>query len=228
MKDAPHAKRRGAQLTSMRRANAAKLKAEMAANGPSPLPKEPALIDPSDLIPTDPHKHHADKYDPKYAGFAREMCRLGATDMEVARGLGVSLSVVWRWQAKYEDFFKAFIENKDFCDERVERSLYQRAVGYSYPNVKIFNNGGEPVVVPYIEHVIPDVAAQSKWLKARRRNVWGDKQELNLKGDEAFNEMWNAICTGQVLTLLTKESEETDLYSSGNAGNGMEDKQEET
>ncbi len=205
MKNAAHAKRRGARLTTMRRASYEKIKADIAKKGRSKLPKEPALIDATDIVVVS-NAHHADKYDPKYAGFAREMCRLGATDMEVARGLGVSLSVVWRWQAKYEEFFKACVESKDFCDERVERSLYQRAVGYSYPNVKIFNNNGEPVVVPYIEHIIPDVAAQKHWLRARRREQWGDKQELNLKGDESFNEMWHAICTGQILPLLANPS----------------------
>ncbi len=224
MKDAPHAKRRGARLTAMRRASYLKIKEQIAKKGRSPLPPEPKLldakelIDPQDIPLPDANKHHADKYDPKYANFVAEMCRLGATDMEVARGLGVSLSVLWRWQAKYEDFFKAFLEGKDACDERVERSLYLRAVGYSYPAVKIFNNNGEPVVVPYIEHLPPDVSAQSRWLKSRKKDVWGDKQEVNLTGDKAFSEMWNAICTGQVLPLLGTDT----LYSGGNSGNGEE------
>jgi hypothetical protein len=44
-------------------------------------------------------------------------------------------------------------------DERTQRSLYQRANGYSYDAVKIFMPAGreKPVYAPYVEHVPPDV-----------------------------------------------------------------------
>ena len=53
---------------------------------------------------------------------------------------------------------------------RVERSLYERANGYSYDAVKIFMPAGakKPVYAPYIEHVPPDVTAAIFWLKNRR------------------------------------------------------------
>jgi len=46
-------------------------------------------------------------------------------------------------------------------DSRVERSLYERANGYSYDAVKIFMPAGaqKPVYAPYVEHVPPDVGA---------------------------------------------------------------------
>jgi hypothetical protein len=48
---------------------------------------------------------------------------------------------------------------------RVKRSLYTRAVGYNYEAVKIFMpaNREKPVIVPYIEHVPPDVTAGIFW-----------------------------------------------------------------
>ena len=44
---------------------------------------------------------------------------------------------------------------------RVERSLYQKANGYSYDAVKIFMPAGakKPVYAPYVEHVPPDTTA---------------------------------------------------------------------
>jgi hypothetical protein len=62
-------------------------------------------------------------------------------------------------------------------DNRVERSLYNRAVGYSFQAEKIFcNKDGIVTHVPYIEHVPPDVTAQIFWLKNRDpahwRNAW--------------------------------------------------------
>jgi hypothetical protein len=47
------------------------------------------------------------------------------------------------------------------ADNRVERSLYTRAVGHSYDAVKIFMpaNRSKPVYAPYVEQVPPDVTA---------------------------------------------------------------------
>lgn len=204
MRDKEAIRRRGARLTAIRRASAAKIRAEIATNGRSPLPDEPRLLDPNDLILTAEGKPKTTTtYKPEYANFAAEMCRLGATDMEVARGLGISLSVLWHWQGNHEEFFKAFLEGKDFCDDRVQRALYQRAVGYSHPDLHISSFQGRPVVVPYLKHVPGDVGAQSRWLKARRKGEWADKTEINLTGDDTFNAMWKAISTGQVVPLLT-------------------------
>ena len=48
----------------------------------------------------------------------------------------------------------------------VERSLYSRAVGYSFNSEKIFCNKDREVTrVPIVEHVPPDVTAQIFWLK---------------------------------------------------------------
>jgi len=159
-------------------------------------------MDASDLLLDGDKRKARSKYLPQYANIAAEMCRLGATDIEVARGLGISLSCLWRWQSQHEEFFRAFLEGKDHCDDRVERALYHRAVGYSHPDLHISNYQGTPVVVPYIKHIPPDVAAASRWLKSRRKEQWAENQEINLKGDDAFNEMWKAISAGQVLPVL--------------------------
>jgi hypothetical protein len=61
---------------------------------------------------------------------------------------------------------------KDYADKRVERSLYQRAVGYTYDAVKMFSTPNGIVEVPYREHVPPDVAACFIWLRNWRREEW--------------------------------------------------------
>ena len=67
---------------------------------------------------------------------------------------------------------------KDVADARVERSLYNRAVGYTFDSVKIMQDKGRPVVVPYREHVPPDPGAGFNWLKNRRPEEWRDRREL--------------------------------------------------
>ena len=57
---------------------------------------------------------------------------------------------------------------------------FPRAVGYNYESVKIFMpaNREKPVIVPYIEHVPPDVTAGIFWLKNRDPQHWRDSQQL--------------------------------------------------
>ena len=65
------------------------------------------------------------------------------------------------------------------ADVRVERSLYQRAVGYSYDAVKIFcDKNGKVTRVPYPEHVPPDFTAQIFWLKNRDPAHWRDAWQM--------------------------------------------------
>jgi hypothetical protein len=69
----------------------------------------------------------------------------------------------------------ALAAGKAEADGRVERSLYMRAVGYSYDAEKIFcDKNGNVTKVPYREHVPPDVTAQIFWLKNRDRAHWRD------------------------------------------------------
>jgi hypothetical protein len=62
----------------------------------------------------------------------------------------------------------------------IERSLYTRAVGYSYEAVKIFMPAGrsKPVYAPYTEHVPPDVTAGIYWTKNRMPDRWRDQQNV--------------------------------------------------
>lgn len=194
-------RRRGAKFTANRRALAEKIKKKIKTEGRDPMPEDPPLVDASNLPLGNPN-HTPKGYRPEYANFAREMARLGATDIEIARGLNISMSTMWGWQSRHEDFFTAFLEGKDYCDDRVERALYNRAVGYSYPEVQISVHQGVPVVVPYIKHIPPDSGAATRWLRSRRRDKWAEKTEVTLGGDEQFTQVWQAIAQGQVHAML--------------------------
>jgi hypothetical protein len=64
------------------------------------------------------------------------------------------------------------------ADERVTRSLYQRANGYDYDSEKVFcNAAGEVTRVPVKVHVPPDTVACIFWLKNRRKDLWRDRHE---------------------------------------------------
>lgn len=122
------------------------------------------------------------EYRKQYAKQARQLCELGATDFDLARFFDVTTVTIWRWQIEHREFCNALKAGKDACDDRVERSLYHRAVGYSHEAVKIGFHEGCATEHPYIEHAAPDVGAAKLWLSNRRGDRWRDKQEVDHGG----------------------------------------------
>ena len=118
------------------------------------------------------------KYKKDYAEQARHLCQLGATDFEVAQALGVTTVTVWRWKAQYPEFCNALKAGKEYADERVKRSLYSKAVGYSYESEKLWQYDGKVIRATTTEHVPPSDTAAIIWLKNRDPENWRDKQEV--------------------------------------------------
>lgn len=110
---------------------------------------------------------------------AQKLCEGGATDVEVADCLDISSTTLYRWKAEHPEFREALKAGKAVADDRVERSLYNRAVGYTFDSTKIFMPAGanEPVYAPFREHVPPDVTAAIFWLKNRQPEQWRDKSQ---------------------------------------------------
>ena len=129
-------------------------------------------------------RNHIGGYDPSVAIQARKLCELGATDIEVADFFELDVATIYRWKIEYPDFCDSMKAGKDAADDRVEKSLYNRAVGYSYPAVKIMAVGGKVKQVPYREHVPPDPGAATKWLSARRKEQWRDKPDSGIPAGE--------------------------------------------
>ena len=106
--------------------------------------------------------------------------------MNLLTFFGVNADTIYRWKIEFSEFSEAIKLGKEPADDRVERSLYQRAVGYTFESVKIFMpaKANEPVYAPYREHVPPDTAAASLWLRNRRKDEWRDKQQLEHRGPD--------------------------------------------
>jgi Asp-tRNA(Asn)/Glu-tRNA(Gln) amidotransferase A subunit family amidase len=121
-------------------------------------------------------------YQPEFCQVAHSLAQEGATDREVAEAIDVSERTLYRWKHEHPEFRQALQLGKDAADERVEQSLYRRAVGYSFDAIKIMQNAGEAFVEPYVEHVPPDVGAAKFWLTNRRGQDWREKREHELSG----------------------------------------------
>ena len=129
-------------------------------------------------------------YKPEYALMAAKACQFGATNFELGQMFGVSSSTIVAWTHEHQDFCDAVTCGKDKADERVARSLFNRAVGYSYESEKVFSYQGDIVRTEVVEHVPPDPGAAMNWLKNRRPGEWRDKID-HVHG-----------VTGEVATLL--------------------------
>lgn len=128
-------------------------------------------------------------YRDEFASQAEKLCALGATDIELADFFEVDVRTVYRWKHSHDAFCQALKTGKDIADERVERSLYQRAIGYEQDDVKIFMpaNAAKPVYADYRAKIAPDTTAAIFWLKNRRGDHWREKQEVQHSGEVAFS-----------------------------------------
>ena len=124
------------------------------------------------------------EYDPSMCETVHNLCVSGSTDYEVAEYLEIHVSTLYRWQNEHPELREALKAGKDICDERVERSLYHRAVGYTYNAVHFTSYEGEVTVTPYVEHVPPDVGAATLWLTNRKGADWRAKTDTTIRGDK--------------------------------------------
>lgn len=118
-------------------------------------------------------------YKPEFAEQARKLAKLGATDYEIADFFSVNVVTIYRWKHAHEDFCNALVAGKDALDERVKRSLYQRAVGYTFESEKVFRYEDKIIRAPILEHVPPDPGAAMSWLKNRQPAEWRERIEHN-------------------------------------------------
>lgn len=127
------------------------------------------------------------KYSPTYPTQAQKLCKLGATDWEIADFFGVHVSTVHRWKAEHQEFCDAIKSGKSASDDRVERSLYARALGYEHDDVDIRAVDGVVVQTPVRKFYPPDTTAAIFWLKNRRPKQWRDKQDVEHTGGITVN-----------------------------------------
>lgn len=161
-------------------------------------------------------------YKPEYAEQAKKLCELGATDANIADFFHVTITTIGTWKTQYPEFLTSLKAGKEPADDRVERSLYQRATGYTFDAVKIFppKGDGAPVIVPYREHVPPDTTACIFWLKNRRHQQWRDVHKVEHGQVGEFDAVDNADDLRSRLVAQAKELGQGDIAAalSGSSG----------
>lgn len=125
------------------------------------------------------------KFKPEFERLVMAMAELGATDEQMAKALEVTERTFNNWKKSKPEFFHSLKTAKQVADEAVERSLFQRATGYSHPEEKIFCDKGDIVRAETVKHFAPDTTACIFWLKNRRPDDWRDKVETEHSGSIA-------------------------------------------
>jgi hypothetical protein len=124
------------------------------------------------------------KFRPEMVEQTRKLCLLGATDKDLADFFHVEEATINNWKTAHPEFLESLNAAKAELDGKVVRRLFERALGYSHPAVKIAADAktGASVEVPYIEHYPPDTTAAIFWLKNRQPEKWRDKTEQTQSG----------------------------------------------
>lgn len=90
----------------------------------------------------------------------------------MAEYFNVTEVTINNWKKKYPNFFKSLKRGKDIADNKVIASLFERATGYSHPDVHISNFQGDITITPIIKHYPPEVTACIYWLINRQPDNW--------------------------------------------------------
>jgi hypothetical protein len=151
---------------------------------PTGLPPEPA--------PEPVKMGRPTGYRPEMAAIAKRAMALGATRHELAEILQVNLSTTYSWAIQHEDFAEAIKIGTELSNDRVEASLYRKAVGFEFDSEKVaFGKDGEVLRAKTREVVHPDTGSAIFWLKNRRPDQWRERQEnvnLNVTIEAAFDD----------------------------------------
>ena len=142
-------------------------------------------------------------YKPEYNDQVYKLCLLGATDEEIADFFEVNVSTIQRWKKSHPEFCDSIKKGKIIADAEVVASLFKRATGYEYKEVKsvpaiergnkddqkdnqkekAVDNRKLVVKEVTIKHIPPDPTSMFYWLKNRRPKEWRDKREIEHGGN---------------------------------------------
>ncbi len=149
-----------------------------------------------------------------------KLALLGAKDPEIADALKISVETLDRWKLTRPSFCQSLIDGRDTADANVAKSLYQRALGYSHPDVHITvmkdRDSGEiqKVMTNITKHYPPDTTACAFWLKNRQRDRWRDVSQKEVTGKDGLPIQHNM----NILTLDLSKLSDDELKMCENIG----------
>jgi hypothetical protein len=129
--------------------------------------------------------------------------------VEVADILGIGLATLYRWKLDHPAFLRVFKLGKAEADNRVERSLYSRAIGYDYIAEKPSMTRQGQKTMRYRKHIPPDTTAALWYLKNRRPEQWRD----SLRHEHVATPYDGIESAAELRALLTKQAQALGLIA---------------
>ena len=126
------------------------------------------------------------RWEPHLAIPAAYMYSQGASDHEVAFGLGVTHPTITYWLKVHPEFRKAKFEAGRFVEARLANCMVQAAEGARRTEITEVWDEVEEVWKPRLRKTIelpPDYRAALAWLHARAPEQWQEKQQVVLEVD---------------------------------------------
>lgn len=139
----------------------------------------------------------------------KKLATRGFNNEEIAQCLKITPETLYGWQKRHPDFFKALKDWKLQADEKVEKSLYERACGYKHPDTKAqwvesdvqnddgtWHKVGRWEYAELVKQYPPETPAATLWLKNRKPDVWRDKQEFDITDNRTVQAILAALPPG--------------------------------
>lgn len=104
----------------------------------------------------------------------KELAQRGATDIECAARMLVSLRTWARWKQSNRDFWHALCAKEDLDDASVEQALLESARGFTKTVTRVEGS----VTIVEERYFPPNVAATAFYLKNRKPEKWRDKIDI--------------------------------------------------
>lgn len=140
----------------------------------------------------------------------RKLYIAGWTDAQVGDFFGVCKDTISEWKNRYPDLFAALKDWKKEADLKVEKSLYERACGFTVKNKKAVvvsdghKSGSHVEMVDELIQYPPDSTAMIFWLKNRKPEEWRDRQEH----EHILKEYKHDVLKDKSVSELRKEAEQ--------------------
>ena len=115
----------------------------------------------------------------------------GDNDEQVAEKLSISITSFYDYQHRYPEFSETVKKAKEHRVEKVEDTIYRRAFGYEYTEVKTnayadSDEKRKTFEVRTTKHIPGDVTALIFILKNKTKDQYSDRQEFDVKGFEGI------------------------------------------
>ncbi|KHQ51116.1 hypothetical protein [Mameliella alba] len=122
---------------------------------------------------------------------AYQLALAGKTNEEIAEVFGVSVKVLYDWQAQYIAFRDALHRGRTIADGEAAESAHIAVCGGIIREQRTYRDAEGNILktVEVVKEVPPDANAALKWLERRQRGMWSgeDGQPVRGEHDEPVN-----------------------------------------